>query len=296
MNTMNPNPTLQQQPFSLRTSHQLMAISGVFALHALAAYGLITLTRVEPKSAVMPPMQVTLMQLHLPKMTQPHQPAKPVHTTSRPSNLAETVKPIKIPKQHLPPVATPVVASPSEPVQPIRRVDPALTEPAVTLRNEAIAATKQTVAAPAQVTPVKQSQPAAQQTQTHTLAEEQRDIAEKNTQVMPSAADQVQPAPVMQNQPAQDLDTPMTFSSSQASWRRPPQFSCGEGDEGPLTALLRFVVDPAGRPVSVSVVQSTGHVAIDRQLSHQARFARFNPFTLKGSPVTGIVNVPVQCE
>jgi TonB family protein len=120
-------------------------------------------------------------------------------------------------------------------------------------------------------------------------ADEARAKAEKARQ---EQADKDKEAQQAQN------NSPVSFSSGQASWRRQPSFSCHSEDleNGALTAIIRYTVDKQGNPTSVTLAKSTGNVRVDRQLSMQAKSGKFNPFTKNGVPVVGIVNLPVRCQ
>ena len=120
-------------------------------------------------------------------------------------------------------------------------------------------------------------------------ADEARAKAEKARQ---EQADKDKEAQQAQN------NSPVSFSSGQASWRRQPSFSCHSEDleNGALTAVIRYTVDKQGNPTSVTLAKSTGNVRVDRQLSMQAKSGKFNPFTKNGVPVVGIVNLPVRCQ
>ena len=90
---------------------------------------------------------------------------------------------------------------------------------------------------------------------------------------------------------------PVTFSAGDASWRRPPNFSCNSEDTNgaALTAAFRYTVDKQGN-ASVIQTKSTGNPRLDRQLLAQAKSGKFHPFTQGGIPVVGMVNLPVRCE
>ena len=120
-------------------------------------------------------------------------------------------------------------------------------------------------------------------------ADEARAKAEKARQ---EQADKDKEAQQAQN------NSPVSFSSGQASWRRQPSFSCHSEDleNGALTAIIRYTVDKQGNPTSVTLAKSTGNVRVDRQLSMQAKSGKFNPFTKNGVPLVGIVNLPVRCQ
>ena len=120
-------------------------------------------------------------------------------------------------------------------------------------------------------------------------ADEARAKAEKARQ---EQADKDKEAQQAQN------NSPVSFSSGQASWRRQPSFSCHSEDleNGALTAIIRYTVDKQGNPTSVTLAKSTGNARVDRQLSMQAKSGKFNPFTKNGVPVVGIVNLPVRCQ
>ncbi|TKA90101.1 energy transducer TonB [Guyparkeria sp. SB14A] len=57
---------------------------------------------------------------------------------------------------------------------------------------------------------------------------------------------------------------------------------------------LRVVVDREGKPVTWSVVQSSGHERLDRAAKEAVAKWRFDPATRGGEPVRGEVIVPLQ--
>lgn len=97
-------------------------------------------------------------------------------------------------------------------------------------------------------------------------------------------------APVQNN-------TPVTFSEKQASWRNKPDFSCAmdEDDTRVLTASFRYNVDKQGN-ASVILTKSTGDTSVDKQLTKQAKSAKFHPFIKNGAPVVGILNLSFRCQ
>ena len=92
-------------------------------------------------------------------------------------------------------------------------------------------------------------------------------------------------------------NTPVTFSAKQASWRNKPDFSCAmdEDDTRVLTASFRYNVDKQGN-ASVILTKSTGDNSVDKQLTKQAKSAKFHPFIKNGAPVVGILNLSFRCQ
>lgn len=71
-----------------------------------------------------------------------------------------------------------------------------------------------------------------------------------------------------------------------------PRDAVRSGDEG--TVLLRVLVDVDGRPLEVSIEQTSGHRSLDRQaLRHVQQHWRFEPAMREGRPVQAWGLVPI---
>jgi periplasmic protein TonB len=80
-----------------------------------------------------------------------------------------------------------------------------------------------------------------------------------------------------------------------AAGNQPPEYPAAaqqRGFEGRV--LLRVDVSAAGTPLDVKVVSSSGHDILDEAALRAVRTWRFVPATRGGTPVAGIVNVPVE--
>ena len=60
--------------------------------------------------------------------------------------------------------------------------------------------------------------------------------------------------------------------------------------------LLRIEVDPRGVPASVEVASTSGSRDLDRAAARAARRWRFRPAMRDGTPVAGVVNVPIRFD
>ena len=95
---------------------------------------------------------------------------------------------------------------------------------------------------------------------------------------------------------------PITFSHSDASWRNRPHLTLPHsitqhlepGEQ--LTVLLKLTVDKQGKITQVDIAESSGNNRFDRAAQKQIRSGRFRPFTQNGTPVKGIVIIPMTYE
>ena len=95
---------------------------------------------------------------------------------------------------------------------------------------------------------------------------------------------------------------PITFSHSDASWRNRPHLTLPHsitqhlepGEQ--LTVLLKLTVDKQGKITQVDIAESSGNNRFDRTAQKQIRSGRFRPFTQNGTPVKGIVIIPMTYE
>ena len=95
---------------------------------------------------------------------------------------------------------------------------------------------------------------------------------------------------------------PITFSQSDASWRNRPHLTLPHsitqhlepGEQ--LTVLLKLTVDKQGKITQVDIAESSGNNRFDRAAQKQIRSGRFRPFTQNGTPVKGIVIIPMTYE
>ena len=95
---------------------------------------------------------------------------------------------------------------------------------------------------------------------------------------------------------------PITFSQSDASWRNRPHLTLPHsitqhlepGEQ--LTVLLKLTVDKQGKITQVDIAESSGNNRFDRTAQKQIRSGRFRPFTQNGTPVKGIVIIPMTYE
>ena len=63
-----------------------------------------------------------------------------------------------------------------------------------------------------------------------------------------------------------------------------------------LTVLLKLTVDKQGKITQVDIAESSGNNRFDRAAQKQIRSGRFRPFTQNGTPVKGIVIIPMTYE
>jgi len=91
-------------------------------------------------------------------------------------------------------------------------------------------------------------------------------------------------APILPPEPAGGL----------ASNRKPdyPTAAKLRGQQGRV--VLRVEVSPAGAPLSVAVVATSGHAVLDKAALAAVEQWRFKPATQAGMPVVGAVDVPIQ--
>ena len=83
---------------------------------------------------------------------------------------------------------------------------------------------------------------------------------------------------------------PVSFSGSDASWAREPNFE-GLTHEA-LTLNLRFRVDKQGNISNITVTGSNDRRII-RDAKRRLGRSKLNPFIQNGVPVTGIVNLSI---
>jgi periplasmic protein TonB len=80
-----------------------------------------------------------------------------------------------------------------------------------------------------------------------------------------------------------------------AAGNQPPEYPAAAQQRGFAgRVLLRVDVSVAGTPLDVKVVSSSGHDILDEAALRAVRAWRFVPATRGGTPVAGVVNVPVE--
>lgn len=92
---------------------------------------------------------------------------------------------------------------------------------------------------------------------------------------------------------------PVNFNESDASWAVAPRLSFpsraerGTSSGDTFTVLLTLSVNKQGGIDSVSLAQSSGNTALDKEALRQVKTGRFVPFTKDGAAVAGSVTLPI---
>ena len=137
----------------------------------------------------------------------------------------------------------------------------------------------------------KQQEIARQQALARQQAENERLAqAEKTREAAAERARAAQEAAQAKAEAAAANSEPVSFSGSDASWAREPNF---EGlTHEPLTLNLRFRVDKQGNISNITVTGSNDRRII-RDAKRRLGRSKLNPFIQNGVPVTGIVNLSI---
>ena len=94
-------------------------------------------------------------------------------------------------------------------------------------------------------------------------------------------------------------NTPKSFSSSQARWKRAPRFAIPQQIEkrvllGEVFSLtLEVIADKQGNVTKVTVLNSSGNQAVDNATVKELKRSKLHPFTEDGLPVVGKIIIPV---
>ena len=94
-------------------------------------------------------------------------------------------------------------------------------------------------------------------------------------------------------------NTPVNFTATNANWASAPSFSfpararraAKSGETFRVVLILQ--VNKQGGIDNVSLAQSSGNAALDREAQQQVRSGKFKPFTKNGVPVVGNVTLPI---
>lgn len=100
-------------------------------------------------------------------------------------------------------------------------------------------------------------------------------------------------------QAAAASNTPVNFTATNANWASAPNFSfpararraAKSGETFRVVLILQ--VNKQGGIDNVSLAQSSGNAALDREAQQQVRSGKFKPFTKNGVPVVGNVTLPI---
>lgn len=100
-------------------------------------------------------------------------------------------------------------------------------------------------------------------------------------------------------QAAAASNTPVNFTATNANWASAPNFSfpararraAKSGETFRVVLILQ--VNKQGGIDNVSLAQSSGNAALDREAQQQVRTGKFKPFTKNGVPVVGNVTLPI---
>ena len=137
----------------------------------------------------------------------------------------------------------------------------------------------------------KQQEIARQQALARQQAENERLAqAEKTREAAAERARAAQEAAQAKAEAAAANSEPVSFSGSDASWAREPNFE-GLTHEA-LTLNLRFRVDKQGNISNITVTGSNDRRII-RDAKRRLGRSKLNPFIQNGVPVTGIVNLSI---
>lgn len=94
-------------------------------------------------------------------------------------------------------------------------------------------------------------------------------------------------------------NTPKSFSSNQARWKRAPRFAVPQQIEkrvllGEVFSLtLEVIADKQGNVTKVTVLNSSGNQAVDNATVKELKRSKLHPFTEDGLPVVGKIIIPV---
>ena len=94
-------------------------------------------------------------------------------------------------------------------------------------------------------------------------------------------------------------NTPVNFTATNANWASAPSFSFpararrGARSGETFRVVLVLQVNKQGSIDNVSLVQSSGNAALDRDAQQQVLSGKFKPFTKNGVPVVGNVTLPI---
>lgn len=94
-------------------------------------------------------------------------------------------------------------------------------------------------------------------------------------------------------------NTPVNFTATNANWASAPSFSFpararrGARSGETFRVVLVLQVNKQGSIVNVSLAQSSGNAALDRDAQQQVLSGKFKPFTKNGVPVVGNVTLPI---
>ena len=94
-------------------------------------------------------------------------------------------------------------------------------------------------------------------------------------------------------------NTPKSFSSSQARWKRAPRFELPQQIEkrvrlGEVFSLtLEVIADKQGNVTKATVIKSSGNEVVDNSTVKELERSKLHPFTEDGLPVVGKIILPV---
>ena len=94
-------------------------------------------------------------------------------------------------------------------------------------------------------------------------------------------------------------NTPVNFTATNANWASAPSFSFpararrGARSGETFRVVLVLQVNKQGSIDNVSLAQSSGNAALDRDAQQQVLSGKFKPFTKNGVPVVGNVTLPI---
>ena len=100
-------------------------------------------------------------------------------------------------------------------------------------------------------------------------------------------------------QAAAASNTPVNFTATNANWASAPNFSFpararrGARSGETFRVVLVLQVNKQGSIDNVSLAQSSGNAALDRDAQQQVLSGKFKPFTKNGVPVVGNVTLPI---
>ncbi len=100
-------------------------------------------------------------------------------------------------------------------------------------------------------------------------------------------------------QAAAASNTPVNFTATNANWASAPSFSFpararrGARSGETFRVVLVLQVNKQGSIDNVSLAQSSGNAALDRDAQQQVLSGKFKPFTKNGVPVVGNVTLPI---
>lgn len=123
----------------------------------------------------------------------------------------------------------------------------------------------------------------------------------KSQRPTPKGRDEAPKKDAIATPPATDNE-PVSFDESDASWAIPPKLSFpdrakrGTKPGDTLTVLLTLRVNKQGGIDNVTLAQSSGNSALDREAQRQIKTGKFKPFMRDGVPVVGNVTLPIGYE